>query len=172
MKVGLIGSDYINEDISNRLIANDIEVWGYQNDYSKSEEQYEKGSLSGCVTSLEYLSDVIRKDKSLYASVGKTSAVYMVSVPNESIDDVIKDLLQYCLDGDVIINHCVYNLSDNKRRTEMLSKLGIQFIDCDTSNDSVVISGPSSTMTVCSPIFRALAPQSKWSKISSWIAVL
>ena len=58
MKVGLIGSDYINEDISNRLIASDIEVWGYQNDYSKSEEQYEKGSLSGCVTSLEYLSDV------------------------------------------------------------------------------------------------------------------
>ncbi len=96
----------------------------------------------------------------------------MVSVPNESIDDVIKDLLQYCLDGDVIINHCVYNLIDNKRRTEMLSKLGIQFVDCDTSNDSVVISGPSSTMTVCSPIFRALAPQSKWTKISSWIAVL
>lgn len=172
MKVGLIGSDYIDEDISNRLITGNIEVWGYQNDYSKSEEQYEKGSLSGCVTSLKYLSDIIRKDKSIYTSAGKTPAVYMVSVPNESIDDVIKDLLQYCLDGDVIINHCVYNLSDTKRRTEMLSKLGIQFIVCNASNDSVMVSGSESTMTACSPIFRALAPQSKWILISSWGAVL
>lgn len=172
MKVGLIGSDYINENISNRLIAGNIEVWGYQNNYSKSEEQYEKGNLSGCVTSLEYLSNIIRKDKSLYTGVAKIPAVYMISVPNKSIDKVIKELLQYCHDGDVIINHCVYNLSDTKKRTEMLSKLGIQFIVCNTSNDSVVVSGSESTMTVCSPIFRALAPQSKWSLISSWGAVL
>ena len=171
MKVGLIGSDYINENISNRLISGDIEVWGYQNNYAKSEEQYEKGNLSGCVTSLEYLSQVIHSDKAKYTNVGKIPAVYMISVPNESIDDVIKELLQYCLEGDVIINHSDYNFKDTIKRIEMLSKLGIQFINCDTSNDSVVVSGPKSTMIICSPVFRALSPQSQWCKISSWGAL-
>ena len=54
MKVGLIGLGRMGEGMSRRMIKAGIEVHGYRNNYKKAEEQFEKGYISGCTTSLEY----------------------------------------------------------------------------------------------------------------------
>ena len=56
MKVGMIGLGRMGEGMSRRLIAAGHEVHGYRNNVKKvSEEQYEKGYISGYTTSLEVL---------------------------------------------------------------------------------------------------------------------
>ena len=53
MKVGIIGLGRMGEGMSRRMIAAGHEVHGFRNNYEKACEQYEKGYISGCTTSLE-----------------------------------------------------------------------------------------------------------------------
>ena len=52
MKVGIIGLGRMGEGMSRRMIKAGIEVHGYRNNYEKAQEQFEKGYISGCTTSL------------------------------------------------------------------------------------------------------------------------
>jgi 6-phosphogluconate dehydrogenase len=167
MKIGLIGSGGMGEGMSCHIMKNDIEVWGYTNDYSKTQEHYEKGDISGCTTTLEYLAYVVHEDSKKYTSAGKVPGVFMLTVPIEVVDETINDLLEHCTNGDIIIHNGDFNFKDFKRRSEMLSKLGIQFIDCDTSNDSVQVTGSKTIISVCSSIFKSLAPNSNWNEFST-----
>jgi len=65
MKVGMIGLGRMGEGMSRRLIANGHEVWGYRNNYEKANEQFEKGYISGCTTSVESLVQVVHSYKSV-----------------------------------------------------------------------------------------------------------
>ena len=55
MKVGIIGLGRMGEGMSRRMIKAGIEVHGYRNNSKKSEEQYEKGYISGFTTSIQSL---------------------------------------------------------------------------------------------------------------------
>ena len=55
MKVGIIGLGRMGEGMSRRMLKAGIEVHGYRNNYKKAEEQFEKGYISGCTTSVESL---------------------------------------------------------------------------------------------------------------------
>ena len=59
MKVGMIGLGRMGEGMSRRLIAAGHEVHGFRNNYEKACEQFEKGYISGCTTSLESLVQVV-----------------------------------------------------------------------------------------------------------------
>ena len=61
MKVGMLGLGRMGEGMSRRLIKCGHEVWGYRNDYAKAEEQFEKGYISGCTTSVESLVQVVHE---------------------------------------------------------------------------------------------------------------
>ena len=158
MKVGIIGLGRMGEGMSRRLIAAGHEVWGYRNNYAKAQEQYEKGYISGCATSLESLVQVVKEN-------GKPG-VFMMVVPAETVEDTLNGLLQFCVEGDIIIDHGNSNFKDSRRRAEQLAKLGIQYIDCGTSGGvygldrgyCLMVGGANTAVSVCSPIFRALAP--------------
>ena len=167
MKVGLIGSGGMGEGMSCHIMKNDIEVWGCTNDYSKTQEHYEKGDINGCTTSLEYLAYVVHNDNKEYTNAGQVPGVFMLTLPIEVVDETIKELLEHCSEGDIIIHNGDFNFKDFRRRSEMLSKLGIQFIDCDTSNDSVQVTGSKTAISVCSQIFKSLAPNSKWNEFAT-----
>ena len=92
----------------------------------------------------------------------------MINLPPENIDKTINDLVEHCENGDIIINHCNYNFKNYTKRSKALSKLGIQLIDYDTSNDSIVVSGSKIAMSVCSSIFRSLSPNSEWDEVAIW----
>jgi len=90
----------------------------------------------------------------------------MMVVPAETVEDTVNELLQYCREGDIIIDHGNSNFKDTRRRAQRLEKLGIQYIDCGTSGGvyglergyCLMVGGSTTAVSVCSPIFRALAP--------------
>ena len=157
MKVGMIGLGRMGEGMSRRLIKAGHEVWGYRNNVQKAEEQFEKGYISGYTTSIETLVQVIDN---------KGPGVYMMVVPAETVEDTLNELLQFCVEGDIIIDHGNSNFKDSRRRAERLAKLGIQYIDCGTSGGvyglergyCLMVGGANTAVSVCAPIFRALAP--------------
>ena len=157
MKVGLIGLGRMGEGMSRRMMKADIEVWGYRRNYKKAEEAYEKGYVSGVTTSIEYLCKEVKS---------KGPGVFMMVVPAETVEDTLNELLQFCSEGDIIIDHGNSNFKDSRKRAERLSKLGIQYLDCGTSGGvyglergyCLMVGGANTAVSVCSPIFRALAP--------------
>ena len=163
MKVGMIGLGRMGEGMSRRLIAAGHEVHGYRNNYKKAEEQFEAGYISGCTTSLEGLVQVVHAGTSL---TGDVPGVFMMVVPAETVEDTLNELLQFCVEGDIIIDHGNSNFKDSRRRAERLSKLGIQYIDCGTSGGvyglergyCLMVGGADHAVSVCRPIFDALSP--------------
>jgi 6-phosphogluconate dehydrogenase len=144
------------------MIKAGIEVHGYRNNYKKAEEQYEKGYISGCTTSLESLVQVIHSDK----TAGKVPGIFMMVVPAETVEETLNGLLQFCREGDIIIDHGNSNFKDSRRRALRLEKLGIQYIDCGTSGGvygldrgyCLMVGGANTAVSACAPIFRALSP--------------
>ena len=170
MKVGIIGLGRMGEGMSRRMLKAGIEVWGYRRNYEKAQEQFEAGYISGCTTSVESLVQVVHQGTAVYGEKsGETiykPGVFMMVVPAETVEDTINDLLRYCREGDIIIDHGNSNFKDSRRRAERLSKLGIAYIDCGTSGGvyglergyCLMVGGTNTAVSVCSPIFRALAP--------------
>ena len=157
MKVGIIGLGRMGEGMSRRLIKAGIETWGYRRNLKKAEEAYEKGYVSGIAYDLTQLSEVLHRDG---------PAIYMMVVPAETVEETLNELLQLCSEGDIIIDHGNSNFKDSRKRAERLSKLGIQYLDCGTSGGvyglergyCLMVGGTDTAVSVCSPIFRALAP--------------
>ena len=163
MKVGIIGLGRMGEGMSRRMLKAGIETWGYRRNYEKAQEQFEKGYISGCTTSLEGLVQVIHDHKGVS---DKKPGVFMMVVPAELVEDTINELLPFCVEGDIIIDHGNSNFKDSRRRAERLSKLGISYIDCGTSGGvyglergyCLMVGGANYAVSACAPIFRALAP--------------
>ena len=172
MKVGMIGLGRMGEGMSRRLIAAGHEVHGYRNNVKKAEEQYEKGYISGYTTSLESLSQVVHTGTSIYGEksgetiYSKDPGVFMMVVPAETVEDTLNELLQFCSEGDIIIDHGNSNFKDSRKRAERLAKLGIQYLDCGTSGGvyglergyCLMVGGSDTAVSVCHSIFDALAP--------------
>jgi 6-phosphogluconate dehydrogenase len=166
MKVGMIGLGRMGEGMSRRLIAAGHEVHGFRNNYAKAEEQFEKGYISGCTTSVESLVQVVHNGQGVFGEVGYTPGVFMMVVPAETVEDTLDELLQFCVEGDIIIDHGNSNFKDSRRRAERLSKLGIAYIDCGTSGGvyglergyCLMVGGSNTAVSVCRPIFDALSP--------------
>ena len=157
MKVGIIGLGRMGEGMSRRMMKAGIETWGYRRNFAKAEEAYEAGYVSGVTTSIGHLCQVVKEDG---------PGVFQMVVPAENVEDTIDELLQHCGEGDIIIDHGNSNFKDSRRRALRLEKLGIQYIDCGTSGGvyglergyCLMVGGSDSAVSVCAPIFRALAP--------------
>jgi len=172
MKVGIVGLGRMGEGMSRRMIKAGIEVHGYRNNVQKANEQYEKGYISGYTTSLESLVQVVKEKKSVYGEksgetiVTSQPGVFMLVVPAETVEDTLNELLQFCGEGDIIIDHGNSNFKDTRRRADRLAKLGISYLDCGTSGGvyglergyCLMVGGANFAVSACAPIFRALAP--------------
>ena len=172
MKVGIIGLGRMGEGMSRRMMKSGIETWGYRRNYAKAQEAFEAGYVSGVTTNLESLVQVVKETKSIYGEKSGetvyTSApgIFQLVIPAELVEDTLDELLPLLGDGDIIIDHGNSNFKDSRRRAERLAKLGIQYIDCGTSGGvyglergyCLMVGGASGAVSVCSPIFRALAP--------------
>ena len=125
--------------------------------FRKLEEQFEKGYISGYTTSLESLVQIVKQ---------RGPGIFQLVIPAETVEDTLNELLPLLGDGDIIIDHGNSNFKDSRKRAERLAKLGIQYIDCGTSGGvfglergyCLMVGGTNTAVSVCSPIFRALAP--------------
>ena len=153
----------MGEGMSRRMMKAGIEVWGYRRNYAKAEEAFEKGYVSGVATNLESLVQVVHDSG---GSAGKCPGIFQLVIPAELVEDTLNELLPLLSDGDIIIDHGNSNFKDSRRRAERLAKLGIQYIDCGTSGGvyglergyCLMVGGTNTAVSVCAPIFRALAP--------------
>ena len=121
MKVGLIGLGRMGEGMSRRMLKAGIEVWGYRRNYAKAQEAYEAGYVSGVATNLESLVQVVHNQDGL---VGKAPGIFQLVIPAELVEETLDELLQFCMEGDIIIDHGNSNFKDSRRRADRLAKLG------------------------------------------------
>jgi len=158
MRVGVIGLGRMGEGMSRRMMRDGIEVWGYRRNYEKAQEAYENGYVDGVTVDIQTLVSTVKQG---------SPGVFMMVVPAENVEDTINELLQSgCTEGDIIIDHGNSNFKDSRRRAQRLEKLGVQYIDCGTSGGvygldrgyCLMVGGTNTAVSVCSPIFRALAP--------------
>ena len=157
MKVGLIGLGRMGEGMSRRMLKQGIEVYGYRRNYEKAKEAAKSGYITDAADSLESLVQVVKK---------KGPGIFQLVIPAELVEDTLNELLPLLSDGDIIIDHGNSNFKDSRRRAERLVKMGIQYLDCGTSGGvyglergyCLMVGGASGAVSVCSPIFRALAP--------------
>tara|TARA_B000000532_G_scaffold6100_1_gene4721 strand:+ start:2932 stop:3969 length:1038 start_codon:yes stop_codon:yes gene_type:complete len=163
MKVGLIGLGRMGEGMSRRMLKAGIEVYGYRRNITKAQEAADNGYITAAADSLESLVQVVHEQEGM---VGKSPGIFQLVIPAELVEDTINELLPLLGDGDIIIDHGNSNFKDSRRRAERLEKLGIQYIDCGTSGGvygldrgyCLMVGGANTAVSVCSPIFRALAP--------------
>jgi len=163
MKVGLIGLGRMGEGMSRRMLKAGIEVWGYRRNYEKAQEAFEAGYVSGIATSLESLVQVVHNQDGM---IGKAPGVFQLVIPAELVEETLNELLQFCMEGDIIIDHGNSNFKDSRRRADRLAKLGISYLDCGTSGGvyglergyCLMVGGANFAVSACAPIFRALAP--------------
>ncbi len=101
MKVGLIGLGRMGEGMSRRMMKAGIEVWGYRRNYDKAQEAYESGYVSGVTTTIENLVKVVKQNK----NGGTQPGIFQMVVPAETVEETINELLRYCGEGDIIIDH-------------------------------------------------------------------
>ena len=157
MKVGLIGLGRMGEGMSRRMMKAGIEVWGYRRNYAKANEAFEKGYVDGIATTIENLVKVVKKNKNGRPQPG----VFQMVVPAETVEETINELLRYCSEGDIIIDHGNSNFKDSRKRAERLAKLGIQYIDCGTSGGvygldrgyCLMVGGGDTAVATCKSIF-------------------
>ena len=159
MKVGIVGLGRMGEGMSRRLMKEGFETWGYRKNLKKAEDQYAKGYVSGVAYGLKQLSEVLHRDGE--------SAIYMMVVPAETVEETINDILKSgCKKGDIIIDHGNSNFKDSRRRAEQLREHGISYLDCGTSGGvyglergfCLMVGGETEAVATASPIFRTLAP--------------
>ena len=162
MKVGLIGLGRMGEGMSRRMMKAGIEVWGYRRNYKKAQKAYEKGYINGVATTIENLVKIVKQNLKGAIQPG----IFQLVVPAENVEETINELLRYCGEGDIIIDHGNSNFKDSRKRAERLAKLGIQYIDCGTSGGvygldrgyCLMVGGGDTAVTTCKSIFDALAP--------------
>jgi len=119
MKVGLIGLGRMGEGMSRRMLKAGIEVWGYRRNYAKAQEAYEAGYVSGVATNLESLVQVVHDQHGL---IGKAPGIFQLVIPAELVEETLNELLPFCMEGDIIIDHGNSNFKDSRRRqTGLLS---------------------------------------------------
>ena len=159
MKVGLIGLGRMGEGMSRRMMKAGIEVWGYRRNYEKAQEAYEKGFVNGVTTSIQSLVQIVKGG-------GTQPGIFQMVIPAELVEETINELLRYCGEGDIIIDHGNSNFKDSRKRAERLAKLGIQYIDCGTSGGvygldrgyCLMVGGGNTAVSTCARIFDALSP--------------
>jgi len=170
MKVGIIGLGQLGENISRRLISNKVEVYGYRRNYQKASDTYDNKYLTGVNTTIEYLVKSVKEswlygEKSCDTFVQRSPGIFQLAVPKESIDEVIDELLQFCSEGDIIINYCNCDANVSRKWAEQLPKVGVQYIDVGIAGGisgldhgyGLVVTGGKYAVDTCRTIFDAIS---------------
>ena len=122
MKVGLIGLGRMGEGMSRRMIKQGIEVHGYRNNYEKAVSNL-KRVISVDVPLLWKAVQVVHTTEGVFTDTARVPGIFMMVVPAETVEDTLNELLQFCVEGDIIIDHGNSNFKDSRRRAERLLNL-------------------------------------------------
>ena len=107
--------------MSRRMIKAGHEVWGYRRNYEKGFKNNLKRVILVDVPLLwKALVQVVHSNKSVFTDDSRSPGVFMMVVPAELVEETINELLQFCMAGDIIIDHGNSNFKDTRRRADSL----------------------------------------------------
>ena len=66
------------------------------------------------------LVQVVHNGTGVFGDTSKSPGVFMMVVPAETVEDTLDELLQFCSEGDIIIDHGNSNFKDSRRRADSL----------------------------------------------------
>ena len=66
------------------------------------------------------LVQVVHSNTGVVTDTAKVPGVFMMVVPAENVEETINELLQFCVEGDIIIDHGNSNFKDSRRRADSL----------------------------------------------------
>ena len=120
MKVGLIGLGRMGEGMSRRMLKAGIEVWGYRRNYAKTKKRMKQVMLVELPLIWKALVQIVHTQDGL---VGKAPGIFQLVIPAELVEETLDELLQFCMEGDIIIDHGNSNFKDSRRRADRLLNL-------------------------------------------------
>ncbi len=155
MQIGLVGLGRMGANMSRRWLRAGHTVVGYARHAETVNGLVADRAISAGGTSLKDL-------------VGRLAAprVVWLMVPAASVDATLDEIVPLLAPGDVVVDGGNSYYGDDIRRSRMLARKGIHYLDCGTSGGvaglergyCLMIGGPAEAVRRLDPIFRALAP--------------
>ncbi len=154
MRLGMIGLGRMGGNMTRRLLGAKHEVVAFDRSADAVQELVGLGAIGAAS-----LADVCAK-------LSAPRVVWIMVPAGKPVDDTIAALVPQLAKGDIIIDGGNSNFHDSMRRGAELEAKGIDFIDSGTSGGvwglengyCLMVGGDDKAVSVCEPIFRALAP--------------
>lgn len=150
MKVGLVGLGRMGEAVAYRLLKDGHKVVAFDPDSTMASKVKRLGA---------------RITKKLEDVAKETNMIWLMVPAGEIIDEVIKELLSDLKEGTILIDGGNSNFKDTIKRSRMLKKYGIHFLDCGTSGGlhgrkigfSLMVGGGKKAFKKLYPILKSVA---------------
>ena len=154
MKLGMIGLGKMGANMSERLIKGGHQIVGYARHAETVDKIVKKGALGAY--SLDELVEKLDSPKIIWLMIPAGNAV----------DKTINELLQFLKPGDIIVDGGNSNYNHTLRRSSILKKSGIHFVDVGTSGGvwglsegyCMMVGGEKAIVNLLEPILETLAP--------------
>ncbi len=121
MRIGYIGLGRMGKNMVFRLLEQGIEVVAWNRSPEPIEEVVKAGAVG-----VETIDDLISK-------LDSPRVIWVMVTAGEIVDQVLKQLAGKLSEGDLVIDGGNSFYKDTLRRSEMLSKKGVHFMDIGTS---------------------------------------
>jgi 6-phosphogluconate dehydrogenase len=153
MQLGMIGLGRMGANMVRRLLRAGHECVVYNRDPKPISVLEGEGAAAG--RSLEE-----------FVSKMRTPRCVWLMIPAGAVDATLEDLVPLLSKGDTVIDGGNSYYIDDIRRSKMLAKSGVEYVDVGTSGGvfglergyCLMIGGPDDAFARLEPVFRALAP--------------
>ena len=157
MEIGIVGLGRMGSNIVKRLTKNNYRIIAYDID----PEALKSASSNGAIP-VNSLSDLV-------IELSAPRVIWIMLPSGNPTEDAITSLTSLLKNGDTIIDGGNSNYIDSIRRSNILNKRGLVFMDVGTSGGiwggnqgfSLMIGGDYLTFKNIEPIFKSLAPSNK-----------
>jgi 6-phosphogluconate dehydrogenase len=154
MQIAMIGLGRMGGNMVRRLLAGGHEVVVWNRDYSKSEELAKVGARPA--KTIEDVAKMLKKPR----------AAWVMLPSGDVTEQMVASLEKLFEAGDTVIDGGNSYFKDDVRRSQLLAKKNIHYIDCGTSGGvwgvergyCLMIGGPKDAVQRLEPVFRTLAP--------------
>lgn len=153
MKLGIIGLGRMGGHIALRLTKNKHSVVAYNRSPDKTKDIMKKG-VDGAFTLNEFA-----------GKLNSPKIIWMMVPAGDPVDEMIKNLLPYMEEGDILIDGGNSYYEDSVRRAEYLKAEGISYLDVGTSGGlggeengyCLMIGGDKKIYDKLLPIFKSVS---------------
>ena len=154
MQIAMIGLGRMGGNMVRRLLNGGHEVVVWNRDYSKCEELAKVGAVPA--KNIEDLGKLLKKPR----------AAWVMLPSGDVTEQMVAKLGEMFEPGDVVIDGGNSYYKDDVRRSQLLAKKGIQYLDCGTSGGvwgvergyCLMVGGQKDAITRLDPVFKTLAP--------------